>query len=134
MATQPPANGHEALRSSGLGVDDHDLCRHRRGHQRRSLDNYWVGDFSYPFTDPNARQPTPDLGRILAQLGSSAHALRHSLASSVRPLNREEVRSLANSLDVGVEALQSVAPVALTAQIEEIRTLLTDVSRELDAS
>jgi hypothetical protein len=43
------------------------------------------------------------------------------------------VRSLANSLLVGVEALQSVAPFALTAQIEEIRALLTEAARGLDS-
>jgi hypothetical protein len=97
------------------------------------MDNPSVSDFRYPFPDPNAPPPDPDLRRLVAQLGSSAHTLRFALTSSVRPLDDEAVRTLAHGVLVGVEAPQSVVPVALTDRIEEARALLTEASRELDA-
>jgi hypothetical protein len=93
-----------------------------------------VSDFRYPFPDPDGPPPDPDLPRLVAQFGASAHKLRFALISSVRPLDREEVRKLAHNALVGVEALRSVMPGEFTERVENARALLSEAAQGLEAS
>jgi hypothetical protein len=111
----------------------------RRGQIARrccplTADNRGVSDFRYPLPDPDAPPPDPDLSRLIAQFGASAHKLRFSLMSSVRPLDGEEVRKLAHGTLAGVAALQSVMPSTFTEQIEQARALLSEAVQGLETS